>query len=117
MEGGAGPGERVNTQPSQRGENMFRLFVVLWTVLVLAAAVPALAAETHVAQAAQAVVNVNTADAVQLEALPGIGGVTAERIVAYRNEKGPFASIDDLVKVKGVGSKTLEKIRGRIVLN
>ena len=96
---------------------MFRLFVVLWTVLVLAAAVPALAAETHLAQAAQAVVNINTANAVQLEALPGIGEVTAERIVTYRNENGNFASVDDLAKVKGIGSKTLEKIRGQLVLH
>lgn len=96
---------------------MFRLFVVLWTVLVLAAAVPALAAETHVAQATQAVINVNTANAVQLEALPGIGEVTAERIVTYRKENGTFASIDDLAKVKGIGSKTLEKIRGQLVLH
>ena len=96
---------------------MFRLFVVLWTVLVLAAAVPALAAETHLAQAAQAVININTADAVQLEALPGIGEVTAERIITYRNENGSFARVDDLAKVKGIGSKTLEKIRGRLVLH
>jgi competence protein ComEA len=96
---------------------MFRLFVVLWTVLVLAAAVPALATEAQVAKAAQTVVNINTASAEQLEALPGIGGVTAERIVSYRTENGPFASVDDLVKVKGIGSKTLDKIRGQIVLH
>lgn len=96
---------------------MFRLFVVLWTVLVLAAATPALAAETQMAKAAQPVVNVNTANVQQLEVLPGVGEVTAERIVAYREKNGPFASADDLAKVKGIGSKTLEKIRGLVVLH
>lgn len=95
---------------------MFRLFVVLWTVLVLAAAVPALASETQIAQAAQAVVNINTANADQLQALPGVGAVTAERIVSFRKDNGPFSSVDELTKVKGIGSKTLEKIRGQIVL-
>ena len=95
---------------------MFRLFVILWTVLVLAVAVPALASQTQATKAAQTVVNINTANAEQLQALPGVGGVTAQRIVAFRSANGPFAKVDDLVKVKGVGSKTLEKIRGLIVL-
>lgn len=95
---------------------MLRLFIVLWTVLVLAGAVPALAAQSQVAKAAQTVVNINSADAEQLQALPGVGGVTAQRIVAFRSANGPFASVDELVKVKGIGSKTLEKIRGLIVL-
>ncbi len=95
---------------------MYRLVVVLWTVLVLAAAIPALAVEDHGTTAAQTVVNVNTATVEQLQSLPGIGGVTAERIVAYRTQNGPFATVDDLVKVKGVGSKVLEKVRAQIVL-
>jgi len=96
---------------------MFRLFVILWSVLILAAATPALSAETQAAKAAQTVVNINTASADQLEALPGIGGVTAERIVSYRSENGPFTTVDEPAKVKGIGNKTLEKIRGLIVLN
>ena len=95
---------------------MYRLVVVLWTALVLAVAVPVLAADSQGASAAQMVVNLNTATAEQLQSLPGIGGVTAERIVAYRTQNGPFATADDLVKVKGVGSKVLEKVRSQIVV-
>jgi competence protein ComEA len=63
------------------------------------------------AAASQAPLNLNQATAKQLEALPGVGKVTAEQIVAYRTEKGPFASVEDLGKVKGIGPKTLDKLR------
>ncbi len=56
-------------------------------------------------------VNVNTASAKELEALPGVGEVIAQRIVDYRAANGPFASVDELVHVKGIGAATLEKLR------
>ncbi|MBA2848549.1 helix-hairpin-helix domain-containing protein [Thermosulfuriphilus ammonigenes] len=55
--------------------------------------------------------NLNTASAAELELLPGIGPKTAQAIVEYRKAHGPFKSIDELLKVKGIGSKKLEKIR------
>ncbi len=62
-------------------------------------------------------VNINTADAVTLSnVLNGIGQVRAEAIVAYRDKNGPFKSVDDLAKVSGVGSRTIEKNRDNIVV-
>ena len=56
-------------------------------------------------------VDLNSASARELESLPGIGPVMAERIVAHREANGPFASVDDIEGVPGIGPKTLESIR------
>ncbi len=76
-------------------------------ILSCALALPAFAADP---------VDINTADAKTLaEGLNGIGMSKAEAIVAYRDEHGPFASADDLAKVKGVGDRTVERNRDLIV--
>ena len=56
-------------------------------------------------------VNINTAAKKELDALPGIGEVLAQRIIDYRNAHGAFGSVDELVKVKGIGEKTLAKLK------
>ena len=62
-------------------------------------------------------VNINTADAATLDrVLVNIGPAKADAIVAYRKTNGPFRSIDQLALVKGIGLKTIEKNRGRILL-
>ena len=60
---------------------------------------------------AGALVNVNSAIATELEELPGIGEVIAQRIIDYRTENGPFATVDELLDVSGIGDAILESIR------
>ena len=56
-------------------------------------------------------VNLNTASASELTALPGIGETLAARIVAWREENGPFVRVDQVMAVSGIGPKTYERIR------
>ena len=59
-------------------------------------------------------ININTASATELEALPGIGAKTAARIVEYRQKNGPFKKIEDLMNVRGVGEKNFLKLKAQI---
>ena len=62
------------------------------------------------------VINVNRATKAEFDSLTGIGPVLASRIINYRSANGPFLALDDLLKVSGIGSKTLERIRPRLSL-
>ncbi|RRV11937.1 MULTISPECIES: ComEA family DNA-binding protein [Stutzerimonas] len=78
------------------------------------AATQAQPAPTAVA-VAPAPVNLNAADAETLSReLRGIGETKAKAIIAYREEHGPFSSVDELLEVNGIGSATLDKIRGQL---
>lgn len=68
------------------------------------------------AAAAPAPLDLNAATLEQLDTLPGIGPALAARIVAYRDEHGPFRQIEQLNEVKGIGARTLEKLRPLLVL-
>lgn len=61
-------------------------------------------------------VNINTANKEALSVLSGIGPVTAERIIEYREKVGSFKSIEEITKVKGIGEKTFLKIKDSIVV-
>ncbi len=65
---------------------------------------------------AQAGVDVNAASATELEALPGIGASKAAAIVAYRDEHGAFASVEQLDDVPGIGPATVENLRPHVEL-
>ncbi len=63
-------------------------------------------------------VNINTADAKTIgDALSGIGLKKAQAIVKYREEKGAFKTVDDLVNVDGIGEKTVAKIKSDVLLS
>lgn len=59
-------------------------------------------------------VNINTADAKTLTEFTGIGPVTAKKIVAYRRKNGKFKTAKDLMNVKGIGEKTLQKMKPQL---
>jgi competence protein ComEA len=61
-------------------------------------------------------VNINTADLEALIALPGIGPALARRIVAYRKERGPFTSVDQLVDIQGIGPRNIDEFRHLITV-
>ena len=61
-------------------------------------------------------VNLNTAEAAQLETLPRIGPAMAERIIAWRDENGRFTSVEDLLAVPGIGDKMLESMRDLVTV-
>jgi competence protein ComEA len=64
-----------------------------------------------------AVVNVNRASAEELERLPGVGPVLAERILELRRQRGRFSSVEELLEVRGIGPKKLEDMRPYVRLN
>lgn len=63
-----------------------------------------------------ALVNINTADEATLETLNGVGPVLAASIIQYRTEHGPFASVDQLDEVSGIGPATLEDLRSQVTV-
>ncbi|WP_028244916.1 ComEA family DNA-binding protein [Pseudoclavibacter soli] len=66
--------------------------------------------------ATSGLVNINQATAEQLQTLSGIGPATAQKIIDSRTADGPFASVDDLTRVPGIGEKTLERLRDKITV-
>ncbi len=62
------------------------------------------------------VVDVNTADSAVLQTLPGVGPVTAESILAWRTEHGRFATVEELMEVRGIGPRTLDQLKPLVVV-
>lgn len=68
------------------------------------------------ADGAEGKVNLNTADAAQLETISGIGPATAEAIIAWRESNGPFTSIEQLLDVRGIGPAKFEAMRDAVTI-
>src|SRR5882762_9712054 len=96
---------------------MVRTFFSALALAAMLVALPhAQTAQSKAAAKPTVVVNLNTATAAQLEELPGIGARTAARIVDYRQKKGPFKKIEELMNVQGVGEKSFLKLRPQITV-
>ena len=70
-----------------------------------------------VASEADSVININTASKDELDKIPGIGAVTAEKIIEYREKNNGFKNIEDIKKVDRIGDKLFEKIKDKISVN
>ncbi|MCC6206715.1 MAG: helix-hairpin-helix domain-containing protein [Gammaproteobacteria bacterium] len=73
-------------------------------------------AAASLAATAAGKLNINEADAAALAELNGIGDARAEAIIAYRQAHGPFGSVEDLAKVKGIGPAFIDKNRDQLTV-
>lgn len=83
---------------------------------ILVGVAPAVDAAAGVPGTPGAKVNLNTATAEQLDALPGVGPVTAKAILDWRTRNGRFAKVEDLLDVKGIGQATLDDLRDLVTV-
>lgn len=65
---------------------------------------------------AAGVVNINTANATQIAAIPGLGDKKSQAVLKYREKNGPFGRVDEIKKVQGIGDKMFEKIKGYLTV-
>jgi competence protein ComEA len=86
-----------------------RIVTLMVAALILTCVVPAMSSE-------MGKININSADRYELMLLEGIGETYADRIIEYRKVNGPFQKPEDLILVKGIGPKTLELNKGRILV-
>ena|SRR3989338_7843139 len=97
------------------------MLVLLSAVTVNANAARHARAATETTASASQPVNINIADVKTLMTIKGVGQKRAQAIIDYRTQNGPFKSVDDLAKVKGVGAKRLATLlrnnANRIVIN
>ena len=113
------PGSRVQDAIHAAGgllpeadESALNLAALLKDGQRVQAVTPAQAQATTASGSASGIpVDINSASQEALESLPGIGPVLAQRIIAYRENNGPFAAVEDLQQVEGVGADTFEKLR------
>ena len=93
------------------------VFVITESSFTAEREAPEAAGDNAPATAIVGKININTADAAELEKLEGIGPVLAERIIAYREETGGFKKIEDITKVQGIGAAVFESIRDCICVD
>jgi len=89
--------------------------ILAWSIMLCltASLAPSVAAQTSQSVSTDKI-NLNTANADQLQALPGIGPAMAKRIMDYRKKIGKFNKIEELINVRGIGEKLFQKIKDRL---
>ncbi len=97
-------------------------FAVVYALLALMAVAPATATaqdkapKSKPAPAVSTPVNLNTATAADLEALPGVGAATARLIIEHREKNGGFKKIEELMNIKGIGEKSFLKLKPMVTV-
>ena len=95
-------------------KQMLQAFCILFSILC--AVSPAFSLADEPAQLQLQSVNINTANAVELASmLVGVGEARAQSIIEYRDQNGPFKTLEDLQQVKGLGQVFIEKNKDRII--
>ncbi len=97
-----------------RQERMALSFLVVAGLLGLGLQLLGWGRQPTAIEAGPAAISVNRAGLEELTALPGIGPVTARRIMEERRQRGRFLTLSDLRRVKGISPKTLERVRGHV---
>lgn len=93
-------------------------FLGIFSLPINAAPATPVPAATVMVELQQPLIDLNKADASALQSqLSGIGKTKAEAIVAYREQHGDFASVDELLEIKGIGKALLERNRDKLMVN
>jgi len=119
---------RNEFKEKRKENNMRKSNLIITTLLALCmilSITPAFAAKSstdtkaaaEITSQAISKIDINSADVETLAQLPGIGQKTAEKIISYRKTNGQFKNIDDLLNVKGIGQKKLDKMKAFITLS
>ena len=98
-------------------------FVVVSALLALMAVAPVTAMaqdkapKSKPAPAVSTPINLNTATAADLEALPGVGAATARLIIEHREKNGGFKKVEELMNIKGIGEKSFLKLKPMVIVS
>lgn len=108
----------MNGTGSKRGRSTLGTAICLVVLAFAVAGGIAVTAEAEDAGAADSAVarqiDINKASAVELTAIPGVGNSIAQRIVEFREKEGPFRRVEDLLKIRGIGEKSFQKLRPHV---